>query len=118
MLANVFIWSQSPFSESYVASAEGRGVSAMTDQNVAGAVLMVEGSLLTFGVFAWLFFRWMRNDQERQALMELAAERGVELEEERVARAVASGHGARLRERLAEASAAGASPSGQRDLVP
>jgi len=100
LLANVFIWSQTPFYPSYVATAESRGVAAMTDQNLAGAVLMIEGSLLTISVFAWLFFVWMRDDQERQELMELAAARGIELDERRAARAVAAGHGALLRQRL------------------
>lgn len=72
----------------------------MTDQNLAGAVLMIEGSLLTFGVFAWLFFAWMRNDQQRQELLELAAARGVALDERRVKRAIAAGRGGLLRERV------------------
>ncbi len=100
VLANIFIWSQTPFYPSYVGSAETRGIEAMTDQNLAGAVLMIEGSLLTFGVFAWLFFAWMRNDQERQELLELAAARGVALDERRVKRAIAAGRGGLLRERV------------------
>lgn len=100
VLANVFIWSQAPFYLTYVTTAENRGVQPMTDQNLAGAVLMIEGSLLTFGVFAWLFFAWMRNDQQRQELLELAAARGVALDERRVKRAIAAGRGGLLRERV------------------
>ena len=100
VLANIFIWSQTPFYPTYVATAETRGVEPMTDQNLAGAVLMIEGSLLTFGVFAWLFFTWMRNDQERQELLELAAARGIDLDEQRARRAIAAGRGGLLRERV------------------
>ena len=57
-LANVFIWSSRPFYPHYVAAPRLHGISVMADQNTAGAILLLEGSLLTFGVLAWLFLRW------------------------------------------------------------
>jgi hypothetical protein len=63
--------------------------------------MMIEQGLVTLGLFAWLFFRAARESEERQSLLDLAAERGVALEESRAARAVAAGQGERLRERIA-----------------
>ena len=63
--------------------------------------MMVEQGLVTMGLFAWLFFRAAKQSDERQALLDLAAERGVPLDEARAARAVAAGQGQRLRERIA-----------------
>jgi len=100
LLANVLIWSQSPFYPSYVATAERHGIAPMTDQNLAGAVLMIEGSIVTIIVFAWLFLRWARADQQRQDLLDRAERAGVPLDEARVARAVAAGRGDWLRTRF------------------
>jgi hypothetical protein len=79
----------------------------VSDQSAAGAVMMIEESLLTIGLFCWLFIKTAREADERQALIELAAERGVELSERRAGRAVAAGRGEELRRRvLAEAARA------------
>jgi putative membrane protein len=64
---------------------------------------MVEGSLLTLALFAWLFARSAREGEERQELLDLAQARGVELTEARAARAVAAGRGAELRQRIERA---------------
>ena len=56
-------------------------------QNVAGAVMMVEQIVLTTLLLGWLFARFARQDERRQALLDLPAERGVELSEERATRA-------------------------------
>jgi putative membrane protein len=56
---------------------------------------------VTVALFAWLFMKWMREGEERQEILELAGARGVELDERRVARAVAAGRGDDLRRRLA-----------------
>ena len=64
----------------------------MADQNAAGAIMMVEGSILTHrACFGWLFLRAAREAEERQELLDLAGARGVELTERRAARAVAAG---------------------------
>jgi hypothetical protein len=63
--------------------------------------MMVEQGLVTMALFAWLFFRAATQSDERQDLLDLAAQRGVPLDEARAARAVAAGQGERLRERIA-----------------
>jgi putative membrane protein len=92
VLANVFIWSGTAFYGWY---------GDLADQSLAGAVMMVEESIVTVALFGWLFMKWMREGDERQELLELAAERGIDIDERRVARAVAAGRGDDLRRRLA-----------------
>jgi hypothetical protein len=62
--------------------------------------MMIWESLLTIGLFGWLFLRTAKEGDERQELMDLAAARGVALTEQRAARAVASGRGGDLRRRI------------------
>jgi cytochrome c oxidase assembly factor CtaG len=100
-LANVLLWAGSPLYPDYAAGEAAHGISPLADQGAAGVVMMVEQSLVTMGLFAWLFFRAAQQSDERQALLDLAAERGVPLDEARAARAVAAGQGELLRERIA-----------------
>ena len=92
VLANVFVWSGTVFYGWY---------GDLADQSAAGAVMMVEESVVTVALFGWLFAKWMREGGERQEILELADRRGIELDERRVARAVAAGRGDDLRRRLA-----------------
>jgi len=62
--------------------------------------MMVEESLLTIGLFCWLFLKVAREADERQALLDAAAASGLELDEQRAARAVAAGRGDELLERI------------------
>ena len=101
VLANVLLWAGSPLYPDYAAGEAAHGISPLADQGAAGVVMMVEQGLVTMGLFAWLFFRAAQQSDERQALLDLAAERGVPLDEARAARAVAAGQGERLRERIA-----------------
>jgi cytochrome c oxidase assembly factor CtaG len=100
VLGNVFLWSGSMFYPYYRHGDAAAHVAPVTDQNLAGAIMMVEGSLLTLGLFCWLFLRTAREAEERQDLLDLARARGVELTESRAARAVAAGRGAELRGRI------------------
>lgn len=102
VLANVFIWSGTLFYPYYRAGDARAGLNPLSDQNVAGAVMMLEQILLTIGLLAWLFLRLAAQDDERQQLLDLAHESGIELSDERAARAAASGGGANLRRRLDE----------------
>jgi putative membrane protein len=102
VLANVLIWAGSPLYPDYAPGEASHGISALADQGAAGVVMMIEQGLVTLGLFAWLFFRAARESDERQALLDLAADRGVPLDEARAARAVAAGQGQRLRERIAK----------------
>ena len=101
VLANVLIWSGSALYPDYAPGEAEHGISPLADQGAAGILMMIEQGLVTLGLFAWLFFRAARESEERQSLIDLAAERGVALEESRAARAVAAGQGERLRERIA-----------------
>ena len=101
VLANVLLWAGSPLYPDYAAGEAAHGISPLADQGAAGVVMMIEQGLVTLGLFAWLFFRAAQQSDERQALLDLAAARGVPLDEARAARAVAAGQGERLRERIA-----------------
>ncbi len=100
VLANIFIWSGTAIYPFYKPGQLEWGVSPLQDQGFAGAVMMIESSLLTIGLFAWLFLKAAQEGEERQELVELAEARGVQLAEDRVERAVAAGRGAALRERI------------------
>jgi hypothetical protein len=99
-LANVFIWSQTLLYPYYRAGDARVGLNPLSDQNVAGAVMMIEQMLLTIGLLAWLFFRLAAQDEARQQLLDFAAERGRPLSDERATRPAAAGTTAQLRERL------------------
>jgi cytochrome c oxidase assembly factor CtaG len=100
VLANVLIWGQTVFYPVYRASDAARGLNPLSDQNLAGGVMMIEQVILTTALIGWLFYRLALQDESRQQLLDLAARRGVELSEDRAARAAAAGASARLRERL------------------
>jgi putative membrane protein len=102
VLANALLWSSAVLYPRYAAGQAEWGISAANDQSAAGAIMMVEGSIVTLCLFGWLFVRAARESDERQALLELASERGVELTEARAARAVAAGRGEALRKRITE----------------
>jgi putative membrane protein len=101
VLGNLFLWSGTVFYPFYGPSDATHGVSPIADQNLAGAAMMVEGSILTLGLFCWLFLRAARESEERQELLDYATAHGLELTEARAARAVAAGRGGDLRRRLA-----------------
>jgi ribosomal protein L12E/L44/L45/RPP1/RPP2 len=65
---------------------------------------MVEGTFLGLGLLAWFFFEWSREGIEKQRLLDLAFERGVELDEARAQRAVAAGQGKRLERQILESA--------------
>lgn len=102
VLGTVLIWVQTVLYPVYRASDASRRLNPLSDQNVAGGIMMVEQMILTAGLLAWLFFRWLRQEGERQDLLDLATARQIELSDERAARAAAAGRASRLRERLLE----------------
>jgi cytochrome c oxidase assembly factor CtaG len=99
-LANAFLFGGSAFYGAYAAGEALHGISPGDDQVVAGSIMMVEESLLTIGLFCWLFLKAARESDERQELLDLAAARGVPLTGERAARAVSAGRGNELRARI------------------
>src|SRR3954470_7695773 len=100
VLANALLWSSGVLYPRYAAGEAKWHMTPANDQSAAGAIMMVEGSIVTILLFGWLFWRAAREGEEKQALVELAAARGVELSEERAARAVSAGRGDALRERI------------------
>ena len=100
LLGDVFLWSGSVFYGFYGAGEAKHGLSALHDQSAAGAVMMIEQSILTICLFGWLFMRAAAQGEEKQELIEFAAARGIVLDERRAARAVAAGRGDELRRRL------------------
>jgi cytochrome c oxidase assembly factor CtaG len=104
VLGNVFLWSGSVFYPFYVHGEAVWRVSPIADQNLAGAVMMVEESILTLCLFCWLFLRTAQQNEERQDLLDYAQSHGVHLTEERASRAVGAGRGAELRRRLENAA--------------
>jgi putative membrane protein len=106
VLGNVFLWSGDIFYK--------HTYPHLSDQSMAGSVMMVEESVLTIGLFCWLFLRAARQTEERDKLVEFAAAHGVELDPRRATRAVAAGRGDLLRERLSEP---GRDPAREAELV-
>jgi putative membrane protein len=100
VLGNIFLWSGKVFYPFYLHGDALAHISPLADQNLAGAVMMVEESILTLGLFCWLFLRAASEGEERQNLLDYARANGLELSERRAARAVAAGRGAELRRRL------------------
>ena len=99
ILANVLLWTSVAYPE-YAAGERLWHISPADDQKIGAGIMMVEGSIVTLCLFAWLFVRAAREGEERQELLDLAGRRGYELDERRAARAVAAGRGDELRERI------------------
>jgi putative membrane protein len=106
LLGNVFLWSGSVFYTFYRAGEARHGLGALDDQSVAGAVMMIEQSILTICLFGWLFMRAASEGEEKQELLEFAAAHGVPLSEKRAARAVAAGRSDELRRRVEDGTLA------------
>lgn len=104
VLGNVFLWSGKAFYPFYLTGDAAHHISPIADQNLAGAVMMVEESFLTLGLFCWLFLRTASEIEERQELLDFAQAQGVAVSDERAARAVAAGRGGDLRRRVERAA--------------
>jgi cytochrome c oxidase assembly factor CtaG len=100
VLANALFWSSGVLYPQYARGQAEWGITAANDQSAAGAIMMIEGSIITLVLFGWLFLKAARESDERQELAELAQRLGVELAPERIARAVSAGRGDALRERI------------------
>jgi cytochrome c oxidase assembly factor CtaG len=61
VLANLFLWSGRVFSPFYTQSDGARHLSPLADQNIAGAIILGEAVLVTLGLFAWLYWRTLRD---------------------------------------------------------
>ena len=92
VLGNIFIWAGHPFYPVYAGFPRQWGISPVHDQSLAGAVMMIEGSIVTLAALAWLFLRLAAEGELRQELLE----RG--LDPRTVRRAVRYGRGRELAE--------------------
>ena len=70
VLGNVLFWAGTPFYDTYAEAERTWGLSAGADQGIAGAIMMIEGSVVTIGVLAWLFLRMWSEGEQRQELIE------------------------------------------------
>lgn len=68
VLGNVFLWSGHAFYEPYVAAPRLWGLSPVDDQQIGGAVMLGEGTVVMLAVFAWLFVRWLAENERREDL--------------------------------------------------
>ncbi len=100
VLANVMIFSGTVLYPIYHHGDAIWHISPMGDQIAAAGLMMVEESLLTVGLFCWLFLKVAREAEERQRLLDYASSHGIALDERRAARAVAAGRQDELWERL------------------
>lgn len=100
VLANIFVFGGSSFYDVYARGEAYWGIAPGADQVAAGSIMMVWESVLTLGLFCWLFLKTAREGEERQELLDLASARGVPLTTERAARAVGAGRGGELRRRI------------------
>jgi putative membrane protein len=100
LLGNILIFAGTAFYDRYAPGEAEHGIGPVADQTVAGSIMMIEGMILTVGLFGWLFVRAADAGERRQELLELAAANHVELSERRAARAVAAGRDEELRNRL------------------
>jgi putative membrane protein len=113
VLGNVLMWSGTVLYTVYAKGEHEYGISPITDQSIAGVIMMVEGTFLGLGVLAWFFFQAAKEGIEKQRLLDLALDRGVVLDAARAQRAVAAGQGARLEAQIlgdASKPAAGGDP--------
>jgi putative membrane protein len=100
ILGNVLMWSGTVLYPKYAAGEAYWNISPLADQSTAGVVMMIEGTFLGLGLLAWVFFEVSREGIEKQRLLDLALEQGVELDEARAQRAVAAGQAERLERQL------------------
>jgi putative membrane protein len=70
IIGNVFIWAGAAVYGLYTGGREFLGLSPEADQGLAGAVMMLEGSLVTIVAIAWLFLRLAEEGDARQRLLE------------------------------------------------
>jgi cytochrome c oxidase assembly factor CtaG len=70
ILGNVFVWAGNPFYGVYEQAQRPWGLTAAADQGIAGGVMLIEGSVVTLGVLAWLFLRLAEEGELRQELLE------------------------------------------------
>jgi putative membrane protein len=69
-LGVLFLIADQPLYPDYAAGERVWGISPLTDQRIGGAIMSIEGAVVTLIAFAWLFLRWLREAEFRQSLLE------------------------------------------------
>jgi putative membrane protein len=64
--ASFLTFASSPIYDAYASAPRLWGISAVTDQMVAGLIMKIGGGLLLWSVIAWLFFAWYSHEQKAQ----------------------------------------------------
>ncbi len=77
-LGNVFFWASDPLYPAYLHASRPWGLSAQTDQQLAGTIMMLEGSMVTIVVLTWLALRHLGHLESGQQMLDQGANlRGV-----------------------------------------
>jgi putative membrane protein len=66
VLANVFLWSSSPYYQPYVHAPRTLGLSALDDQRAGGGVMLLEMMLVGVVVFVALGLEWLSESGRRE----------------------------------------------------
>ena len=112
ILGNVLMWSNTVLYDVYAKGEASWHITPLADQSTAGVVMMVEGTIGGLALIAYFFFIAAREGIEKQRLLDLAWERGVELDPARAQRAVAAGQSDRLERQLIGSGGEPGAPSG------
>jgi cytochrome c oxidase assembly factor CtaG len=112
ILGNVLMWSNTVLYDVYAKGEASWHITPIADQSGAGVVMMVEGTVGGLALIAYFFFLAAREGIEKQRLIDLAWERGVELDPARAQRAVAAGQSDRLERQLIASAGEPGAPSG------
>lgn len=62
--ASFLTFGSAPLYQAYEAFTRPFGISALTDQRVAGLVMKIVGGFILWGVIAVLFFKWAKQEEE------------------------------------------------------
>jgi putative membrane protein len=89
-VGNVFFWAGDPIYSTYAHAPRIWGISPAEDQAIAGAIMMLEGSIVTIAALSWLFLKLAAEGELRQQLLERGLDARV------VNRAVRYGRGREL----------------------
>jgi putative membrane protein len=77
ILGNVLIWAGTPFYPFYARGEALQGIRPLADQQIGGAIMFIWGAAITVALFSWLFLRWLREAETRQALLDAGTEARV-----------------------------------------
>ena len=78
--ASFMTFADTPLFDAYVGLPRPWGMSAVTDQMIAGLIMKIVGGLILWAVIAYLFFRWYRQEEAEgsDALQWRAMERDLD----------------------------------------